>query len=83
MNISWPEILIILLVILLLFGAKRLPELARGFGEAIREFTKSRRDITTTDMCQSVSTPPAPAEPPTKLTQTPSVPPKPDDPKLS
>jgi TatA/E family protein of Tat protein translocase len=29
MNIGWPEILVILLIILLLFGAKRLPDLAR------------------------------------------------------
>ncbi|MDP2989611.1 MAG: twin-arginine translocase TatA/TatE family subunit, partial [Kiritimatiellota bacterium] len=60
----------------------KLPELARGLGEAIREFTKSKRDITTNDTSQPVSTP-APAEPPTKPTQTPSVPQKPGDPKLN
>lgn len=35
------ELVLILLVVLLLFGAKRLPEIARGVGEAIREFKKS------------------------------------------
>lgn len=35
------EIVAILAVILLLFGAKRLPELARGLGQGIREFRKS------------------------------------------
>ena len=35
------ELLLILMVVLLLFGAKRLPEIARGVGEAIREFKKS------------------------------------------
>ncbi|MDP2644002.1 MAG: twin-arginine translocase TatA/TatE family subunit [Desulfobacterales bacterium] len=35
------ELVLILLVVLLLFGAKRLPEIARGMGEAIREFKKS------------------------------------------
>ncbi len=35
---SGPELLIIVFVILLLFGAKKLPELARGLGQGIREF---------------------------------------------
>lgn len=39
------ELLIVLLVILLLFGAKRLPELARGMGKGIREFKKATSDI--------------------------------------
>lgn len=39
------EILLILLAILILFGAKKLPELARGLGQGIREFKKSTRDI--------------------------------------
>ena len=40
-NLGWPELLLILLVILLLFGAGRLPELARQFGKAIRELKQS------------------------------------------
>ncbi len=38
------EILVILFVILLLFGAKRLPEIGRALGEGIREFKKSMKD---------------------------------------
>ena len=38
------ETLVILLVILLLFGAKRLPEIGRSLGEGIREFKKSLKD---------------------------------------
>ncbi len=39
------EILLILLIVLLLFGAKRIPEIARGLGKGIREFKKAARDI--------------------------------------
>lgn len=38
------ELLLILLVILLLFGAKRLPELARSLGKGIQEFKKAARE---------------------------------------
>ncbi len=39
------EMVIIVLVILLLFGAKRIPELARGIGQGINEFRKASDDI--------------------------------------
>lgn len=39
------EIVIIVLVILLFFGAKRIPELARGLGQGIKEFRKASDDI--------------------------------------
>ena len=37
-GLGWQEMLVILLVVLLLFGAKRLPEIAKGLGKGIREF---------------------------------------------
>jgi sec-independent protein translocase protein TatA len=40
-----PEILIILLVILLLFGTKRLPDIGRALGEGIREFKKALKQM--------------------------------------
>lgn len=43
--IGVPEILIILLVILLFFGAKRIPELARGIGQGMNEFRKASDQI--------------------------------------
>jgi sec-independent protein translocase protein TatA len=43
---SIPEMLIIFLVVLLLFGAKRIPEIARGLGRGIREFKDATTDIT-------------------------------------
>ncbi|MCC5906504.1 MAG: twin-arginine translocase TatA/TatE family subunit [Balneolaceae bacterium] len=39
------EMVIIVLIILLLFGAKRIPELARGLGQGIQEFRKASDDI--------------------------------------
>lgn len=43
--LGWPEIVAILAVVLLLFGAKKLPELARGLGKGITEFKKASRDV--------------------------------------
>jgi sec-independent protein translocase protein TatA len=40
-GISWPEILILLLVALLVFGPKRLPEMGRSLGRGLREFKDS------------------------------------------
>jgi sec-independent protein translocase protein TatA len=44
-SVGIQEILLILLIALLLFGAKRLPEIGRGLGKGIREFKKASRDI--------------------------------------
>ena len=41
-NLAGPDLIIILLIVLLLFGAKKLPELAKGMGQAIREFSKAK-----------------------------------------
>ena len=40
-----PEMIVIFVVILLLFGAKKLPELARGIGKSMGEFKKAREDF--------------------------------------
>ncbi|MGL4610218.1 MAG: Sec-independent protein translocase subunit TatA/TatB [Trueperaceae bacterium] len=45
MNLKPLEILLILVVILLLFGAKRLPEMAKGIGQSVREFRKGIKDM--------------------------------------
>lgn len=42
---GWQEILLVLLIILVLFGAKRLPELARGLGQSLNEFKKARDEF--------------------------------------
>ena len=45
MNIGWQEILLILLIVLLLFGARKIPDLARSLGKGIKEFKKGMHDI--------------------------------------
>ena len=44
MNLGAPELLIVLLIVLLLFGGAKLPKLARSLGEASREFKKGIDD---------------------------------------
>lgn len=44
-NLGGTEILLILLLILILFGAKKIPDLAQGLGKGIREFRKAAKDI--------------------------------------
>jgi sec-independent protein translocase protein TatA len=44
-NLGAGEIILILLVILILFGAKKIPELAQGLGKGMREFKKSLKDV--------------------------------------
>ena len=44
-GIGWSEIAVILLVVLLLFGSKRIPELARALGKASFEFKKAKQSI--------------------------------------
>jgi sec-independent protein translocase protein TatA len=44
-NLAGPDLLVILFFVLLFFGSKKLPELARGLGRAVREFTVPREEI--------------------------------------
>jgi sec-independent protein translocase protein TatA len=52
-QLGFGEILMIMVVILLLFGAKRIPEVAASFGKGIKEFKKNINDVT-----HEVTTPP-------------------------
>ncbi|HKI78301.1 MAG TPA: twin-arginine translocase TatA/TatE family subunit [Ignavibacteriaceae bacterium] len=44
-NLGATEVIVIILVLLVLFGAKKIPDLAQGLGKGIKEFKKSIRDI--------------------------------------
>ena len=43
-RIGLPELLIILFIVILIFGANRLPEIGRGIGKGIRNFKDATRD---------------------------------------
>ncbi len=45
LNLVGPDMVVVLLIVLLLFGAKKLPELARGMGRAVKEFSAARDEI--------------------------------------
>ena len=63
------ELIIVFLVILLIFGAKRIPEIAQGLGKGITEFKKAARDVTDeidTAANAPVSTPSTPPTPQVK-----------------
>lgn len=59
------ELVLILAVVLVLFGAKKLPELAKGLGQGIKEFKKATQDVT--QELQSAMDLDSPPPPPRKL----------------
>jgi sec-independent protein translocase protein TatA len=44
-NIGAQELIIILIIVILLFGAKKIPDLAKGLGNGIKEFRKASKDV--------------------------------------
>jgi len=61
-GIGGPELLMIMFVVLLLFGADRLPDLARGFGRAVREFKKATSGVEQ-EVRRAMEEPPPPPAP--------------------
>jgi sec-independent protein translocase protein TatA len=73
-NLGGGEIILILALVLILFGAKKLPELAKGLGTGIKEFKKATRDVTEEMHSAMEETPPPPRSlPPANPQPTPQV----------
>ena len=66
LGLSGTELIIVLVAILVLFGAKRIPEFAKGLGKGINEFKKASREVT--DSLETESTTIAPKAPPANTT---------------
>jgi sec-independent protein translocase protein TatA len=78
-SIGTPEILLIFLVVLLVFGAKRIPEIARGLGKGIREFKDATREISKeikVDDSPRIESPRPPVHATTPRAETPQVQPQ-------
>jgi len=71
--LGWMEMIVIAGVVLLFFGAKRLPEIFRGMGQGIKEFKKATREVNE-DLQRAIEEEPPP--PPRKLTPNQSAQPK-------
>src|SRR6185503_8065518 len=74
-NLGGGEIILILALILILFGARKLPELAKGLGQGIKEFKKATREVTdeiqnSVDENNYTAPPPKKINPPAKLAET-------------
>ena len=66
-NIGFPELMLIMLVIVIFFGPKKIPEFAKSLGKGIAEFKRAMRDVQT-ELTKPENTPPEkPAEPPTSV----------------
>ena len=80
LGLSGGELVLVLVVILVLFGAKRIPEFAKGLGKGINEFKRASREVTDEIERAADDTPPAPrtpSSPPSETTaQSPTTTPK-------
>ena len=66
MNLGTPELLVILVIVMLLFGARRIPDLMRGFGEGIKSFKEGMRDDGHSTQASTQAPPVATAPPATE-----------------
>jgi sec-independent protein translocase protein TatA len=63
LGLSGGELVLVLVVILVLFGAKRIPEFAKGLGKGINEFKKASREVTD-EIERAADQPPPPTSTP-------------------
>ena len=57
-GLGYQELLIILVIVLILFGAQRLPDLAKSLGSSVKEFKKGVNEISKDDTAATTTTPP-------------------------
>jgi sec-independent protein translocase protein TatA len=72
LGLSGGELIIVLVAILVLFGAKKIPEFAKGLGQGIKEFKKASSDVTN-EFQNAMNQEPPPA-PPAKQVVAPATP---------
>ena len=85
MNLGGPDLIVILLIVLVLFGAKKLPEFARGMGQAVKEFQKAKDEFNdelhkagTSDASKTAEVKPAASTLPRNADGSPTVAAQPD-----
>jgi sec-independent protein translocase protein TatA len=69
------QIILILIIVLIMFGAKKIPELAKGLGKGINEFKKATKEVTD-EINNSDTTAVAPKTPPVNTTAQSQTPPE-------
>ncbi len=78
LGLSGTELLVVMVVILVLFGAKRIPEFAKGLGKGINEFKKASKEVTDSmENDTTTSTPVTPKAPPANTSPQVLAPPQP------
>ena len=65
-NLGGGEIILVLALVLILFGAKKLPELAKGLGQGIKEFKKATKEVTE-EVSHAMEETPSPPPPQKRL----------------
>jgi sec-independent protein translocase protein TatA len=55
-QLGWQELLIILFIVVIIFGASKLPEIGRGLGQSIREFRQAAREAQETQQAEQAKT---------------------------
>jgi sec-independent protein translocase protein TatA len=72
-SFGWMELILILVIVLIIFGAGKIPQLGEGLGKAIKGFKKSVNEADAIDV--TPPSPDAPEAPPTPVAQSQAAPP--------